>query len=130
MTAATPEMLRRIDAAIDSAGVSRAEVYLELPECHKNKCQARHPDGTAALGLMKRQISASIHSELLYRTTTRPDLGVNAEPDAAAITLAHLLRTYNVHDTGTYIRAAELLIEAYPAIGDALTTPEPPQETP
>lgn len=120
MHSITPQQMRRIDAAIEAAGVSRAEMHLTLPECHKRKCQSRHPEGDEALGMMKRQIRESIQSEMLYRTVTRPDLGVQDEPDAAALTLAHLLSTYNVHDSGTYIRAAEMLIEAYPAIGAAM----------
>ncbi|WIA95827.1 hypothetical protein [Curtobacterium sp. MCBA15_004] len=120
MNDVTYEQLRRIDAAIDSAGVSRAEVFLALPECHKRKCQSSHPNGDEVFGLLKRQIREAIHAELQYRTTTRPDLGIDDEPDAAVLTLAHLMSTYNVHEAGTYVRAAQLLVEAYPAIGKAI----------
>lgn len=116
----SPSVLRRIDAAIEATSIRRAELYLEMPECHKNKCQGYHPDGASALGLMERQIRDSIYSELGYETTTRPDLGVDEEPDSAVIVLAHLLSTYNVHDASTFVKAARLLIDAYPGIATAI----------
>lgn len=115
---------RRITAAIYNTSIGRAELQFELPECHKAKCQSSHPDGSAALSMMMRAISENVRREVLYRTVTMPDVADEDDPERAVLTLAALLSTYNVHDAGTYIRAAQLIIDAYPLIGAALIEQE------
>lgn len=114
---------RRVIAAIYDSAVNRFEVELEWPECHAKKCQVRHGDPRQAFAMMKHQIVEAVQSEMRFHATTRPDV---AEPDdspedAAALALAVLFRRYNVHDAGTWTRAARLIIDAYPALIPALT---------
>lgn len=115
-------LIRRVAAAAHRAGVSRAEVELEWPECHKPRCQHRHGSPEIAMGYMAHQIIEAIELELRYESTTRPDI---AEPDdspeeAAIYALAVLMNTYNVRHAGTFARAARMIIEAYPALIPAL----------
>jgi hypothetical protein len=117
---------RRVIAAIDAAAVNRFEVEFEWPECHAKRCSGRHGDPRQAFAMMKHQIVDAVQSELRFYTTTRPDVaepGDTAE-DIAALTLAVLLGRYNVHDAGTWARAARLLIDAYPALVPALANIE------
>lgn len=116
-------LMRRIIAAAASAGVSRAEVELEWPECHKARCQHRHGSPEIAMGYMAHQIIAAIEAELRHESTTRPDV---AEPgdspeEAAALALAVLMGRYRVSKAGTYMKAARLIVEAYPGMVPALT---------
>lgn len=113
---------RRVIAAIHDAGVNRFEVELEWPECHARKCQERHGDPRQAFAMMKHQIVEAVQAELRFYTTTRPSVSdpEDSPEEAAAITLAVLLRRYNVDDAGTWARAGRLLIDAYPALIPAL----------
>ena len=109
-------------AAADNAGVSREAVSFEWPECHKPKCQASHGSPDTAMLYMKLAIMAEIKRELQFRSTSRPDFAPEEDSpeDAAALNLAILLRNHNVHDEGTFIRAAERIVEAFPELVPAL----------
>lgn len=113
---------RRIIAAARAASVNRFEVEFEWPECHKAKCQHRHGEPERAMGLMQHAIVQAIEMELWSHATTRPDVSVEGDSpeDEAVYTLAALLNRYNVHHAGTFVRAARLIVEAYPALIDAL----------
>lgn len=116
-------LIRRIVAAAADAGVSRAGVELEWPECHKPKCQHRHGSPDIAMGYMKHQIIQAIESELRFEATTRPDLSHPGDTpeEAAAFTLGVLMSRYRVAKTGTYAKAARLIVEAYPELVPALS---------
>ena len=120
-------LIRRIEAAAYGASVRRSEVEMAWPECHRPKCQHQHGSVEEALGLMQHAVAGAVRDELRYRTTTRPDLrgdGENAA-DEAVLTLAVLLSRYRVQDAGTYVKAAQLLVEAYPEFVPVLTALEP-----
>ena len=116
-------LIDRIVAAVAEAGVSRAVVMHDWPECHKAKCQARHGDPDLAMGHMKHQIVEAVKLELRYEATTRPDARVDGDTpaEAAAFTLGVLLHRYRPHVTGTYAKAARLIVDAYPQIIPALS---------
>lgn len=116
-------LIRRIVAAVDAAGVSREAVEFEWPECHKPKCQHRHGDPDAAMGHMKHQIIEAVKDELGYEKTTRPDLfnPEDSPEETAAFNLAVLLHRYRVAKTGTFAKAARLIVDAYPEIVPALS---------
>jgi hypothetical protein len=116
-------LMGRLWAAADNAGVSREAVEFEWPECHKPKCQGTHGRPDVAMFYMKRAIMAEIESELRDRLTTRPDHAPETDsPErAAALNLAILLRNHNVRDEGTFIRAAERIVEAYPELVSVLS---------
>lgn len=111
-------LVRRIEAAIGNAGVSRAAVEFDWPECHRKNCQGRHGSPDSAFATMKIQVMQAVRLELNYHTTTRPDVAESGDsPEEIAIyTLATLLNRYNVHDAGTFVKAARLIVEAYPAL--------------
>lgn len=112
-------LMGRLWAAADNAGVSREAVEFEWPECHKPKCQSSHGLPDVAMSYMKRAIMAEIEAELRYRVTSRPDdraPETDTPERAAAFHLAILLRNHNVRDEGTFIRAAERIVEAYPEL--------------
>jgi hypothetical protein len=116
-------LIRRIEAAISAASVRRSAVEFDWPECHRKGCQGRHGDVDAAFSTMKIQAMRAVRSELMHKVTTRPDI---SDPDdtpeqAAVYTLATLLHRYNVHDAGTFVKAAQLIVDAYPAIVPALS---------
>lgn len=115
-------LMGRLWAAADRAGVSREAVSFEWPECHKPRCQATHGSPDTAMVYMKLAIMAEIQRELRFRSTTRPDAAPEefSPEEAAAFHLAILLRTHNVRDEGTYIRAAERIVEAFPELVPAL----------
>ena len=120
--------MRRIRAAAHTAAVNRFELEFVWPECHKAKCSQQHGDPGQALALLEHAVIESVENELRFETVTRPDL---ADPEdtaeqTAVLTLATLLSTYNVRDAGTFVRAAQLMIDAYPPLTEALagTTPE------
>ena len=122
------ESLRlRIGAAVNAASVSRVEVGLEWPECHRAKCQARHGDIDHAMWLMKRAVLDAIDSEIQFESTTRPDIAMPGDTDeeTAVYTLATLLNRYNVHHAGTFVKAARLMIDTYPRLVAALVDVEP-----
>lgn len=121
-------LMGRLWAAADNAGVSREAVEFEWPECHKPKCQGSHGLPDVAMSYMKRAIMAEIEAELRHRLTTRPDHAPDTDsPErAAAFNLAILLRNHNVHDEGTFIRAAKRIVEAYPELVPALSGREVP----
>lgn len=116
-------LVDRIIAAIADAGVSRAIVEHDWPECHKRNCQARHGDVDTAMGHMKHQIIDAVKGELGYETTTRPDVRVDGDTpeQAAVLTLGVLLHQYRPEIAGTYAKAAELIVNAYPGIIPALS---------
>lgn len=109
-------LIRRIEAAISAATVSRSAVEFEWPECHRKGCQGRHGNVDQAFGIMKRKIMDEVRSELMHEMTTRPDIhedGDTQEQDAV-YTLATLMDRYNVNKTSTYVKAAQLIVDAYP----------------
>lgn len=122
-------LIRRIEAAVSSAGVQRSAVDFDWPECHRKNCQHRHGDVDSAMGTMKHAVMEAVRGELLYETTTRPDVADDSDPteEQAAMVLATILHRYNVHDAGTFIRAARLIVDAYPEIVSVLgpAVPEP-----
>lgn len=109
---------RRVVAAIVAADVNRFEVEFEWPECHKPKCQGRHRSPDQAFALMKDRIIEAVQDELRFHTTTRFDgtSYTDSPEDAAVFALGVILARYNVHDAGTWARAARLIIDAYPAM--------------
>ncbi|MEW1990740.1 hypothetical protein [Microbacterium sp. NPDC078849] len=115
-------LIDRIVAAVAGAGVSRAIVEHDWPECHKAKCQARHGDPDTAMWHMKHQIIEAVKLELRYEATTRPDVAVDGDTpeEAAALTLGVLLHRYRPEVSGTYAKAAQLIVDAYPEIVPAL----------
>lgn len=118
-------LIRRFEAAVSDASVSRSAVEFDWPECHKVRCQHRHGSVDSAFGTMKIQIMRAVRSELQYEMTTRPDLAdADDTPEQTAVyTLATLLDRYNVNKTSTYVNAAQLIIEAYPGIVGVLNEP-------
>jgi len=109
-------LIRRVEAAAWSAAVRRSEVEMAWPECHKPRCQHQHGRIGEALNLMQHAVCQAVRDELRHRTTTRPDLRGDGEDaaDEAVLTLAVLLSRYRVQDAGTYVKAAQLLVDAYP----------------
>lgn len=116
-------LMGRLWAAANNAGVSREAVEFEWPECHKPRCQGSHGLPDVAMSYMKRAIMAEIEKELRYRLTTRPDHAPDTDSpeQAAALNLAILLGNHNVHEEGTFIRAAERIVEAYPELVPVLS---------
>jgi hypothetical protein len=119
-------LIRRIEAAIGDARVSRSAVEFEWPECHRKGCQGRHGSVDQAFGIMKHQVMQAVRLELLHELTTRPDIAEDGDtPEQAAVyNLAILMDRYNVNKTSTYVNAAQLIVDAYPAIIPALATAE------
>lgn len=115
-------LIRRIEAAVSDASVSRSAVDFEWPECHRKGCQHRHGNVDSAFGIMKIQVMRAIRSELLHEVTTRPDIAEDGDTQEqnAVYTLATLLSRYKVHDAGTFVKAAQLIVDAYPALIPAL----------
>jgi hypothetical protein len=116
-------LLRRTIAAVHATSVNRFEVLLDWPECHKRGCQAHHPGPSAALTTMMLTISDNVRAELIAHAITRPDVAEDGDSPTmvAAYTLATLLNRYNVHHAGTFVKAAQLIVEAYPALVPALS---------
>jgi hypothetical protein len=119
-------LIRRIEAAVAVASVQRSAVEFDWPECHKRGCQGRHGDVDSAFGTMKIQVMRAVRAELQYELTTRPDIADEDDtPEQSAVyTLAMLLHRYNVHDAGTFVKAAQLIVDAYPGLVPALTESE------
>lgn len=119
-------IIRRIDAAVSNAGVRRSAVEYEWPECHKPKCSGRHGDVDSAFSIMKSQVMKAVRDELAYEVTTRPDIAEDGDtPEQVAVyTLATLLSRYNVRETSTFVKAAQLIVDAYPALVPALADAE------
>lgn len=71
---------------------------------------------------MKYSIMQAVRSELEHEVTTRPDIyqDGDTEDQTAIYVLATLLRRYNVRDTSTFVKAAQLIVDAYPALIPAL----------
>lgn len=116
--------IRRVEAAISDAAVRRSAVEFDWPDCHRKNCQRRHGDVDSAFTTMKSQIMQAVRDELAFELTTRPDM---SEPDdtpeqTAVLNLAVLLGRYNVHRTSTFVNAAQLIIDAYPALIPALVS--------
>jgi hypothetical protein len=122
MTEVTPALIRRVEAAIADAGVSRSAVQHDWPDCHRKNCQYRHPDPDSAFTTMKLQIMRAVRDELQARSTTRPDVADDDDsPEQVAVyTLATLLHRYHVNSAGTFVKAAQLIVDAYPQIIPAL----------
>ncbi|PRI11900.1 hypothetical protein B4915_02145 [Leucobacter massiliensis] len=104
--------------------MNRFEVEFDWPECHKPRCPHEHGEPERALGLMQQAVIESIENELRFETVTRPDRSCDDDSpeDTAMYTLASLLNTYNVHHAGTFVKAARLLLDAYPALVPALAS--------
>lgn len=115
---------RRIEAAIDNAAARRSLIEFDWPECHRKGCQYRHGDVDSAFSEMKAQIIKSVRDELLYEFTTRPDIDGETPERNAIYTLAILMNRYNVHHAGTFVKAAQLMVDAYPQLIQALSTHE------
>lgn len=115
-------LIRRIEAAVSDASVSRSAVEFEWPECHRKGCQHRHGNVDSAFTTMKIQVMRAVRSELMHETTTRPDIAEpgDTQEQAAVYTLATLLSRYKVHDAGTFVKAAQLIVDAYPELIPAL----------
>lgn len=122
--------VRRVVAAIENAAARRSLIEFDWPECHRKGCQHRHGDVDSAFHNMKSAILQSVQEELLYEVTTRPDIseeGDSAETEAV-YALAALMNRYNVHHAGTFVKAAQLMVDAYPRLVDALSNPEAERE--
>lgn len=65
----------RVQQAIEAATVSRADVLVNLPSCHRKNCQQDHGDIDLVFRMFAKQIAESIHKELLCRAISDPDLG-------------------------------------------------------
>lgn len=115
-------LIRRIEASVSNAAARRSAVEFDWPECHKPKCQHRHGNVDSAFTTMKSQIIEAVRSELQFEMTTRPDIAEDGDtPEQTAVyTLAILLSRYNVRETGTFVKAAQLIIDAYPTLIPAL----------
>ena len=115
-------LIWRIEAAIAAATVRRAVVEFDWPECHRKGCAGRHGSVDSAFAAMKSQVMQAVRSELMHEMTTRPDIAEpgDTEEQNAVYTLATLLRTYNVHNASTFVKAAQLIVDAYPALIPAL----------
>lgn len=115
-------LIRRIEAAVSHATVSRSAVEFDWPECHKPRCSSRHGNVDAAFTTMKIQVMRAVRAELEHELTTRPDIAEpgDTQEQKAVYTLATLLNRYNVHDAGTFVKAAQLIIDAYPDLIPAL----------
>lgn len=111
-------LIRRIEAAIASASVRRSSVEFDWPECHAKRCAGRHGSVDSAFSTMKHQVMDAVRSELMHEMTTRPDIAEPGDtPEQNAIyTLATLMNRYNVHKTGTFVKAAQLMVDAYPEL--------------
>lgn len=111
-------LVRRIEAAIFATRVHRAAAEFDWPECHKRNCQARHGSTDEAFSIFARQVAESVRSEILAESTTRPDVWVGDDEDPAHVAVYALatLMANLVRKTGTHVRAAALLIDAYPAL--------------
>lgn len=123
-------LIRRIEAAISNATASRSVIEFDWPECHRKGCQDRHGDVDSAFHNMKTQIVESVRDELRYEMTTRPDVADEGDtPEQEAVyALAVLMNRYNVHHAGTFVKAAQLMVEAYPKLIGALSA-DPDTET-
>lgn len=115
-------LIRRIEAAAFAAAANRFEVeFAGWPECHKRGCKEWHPDPRQAMGLLQHAIVSAIGDELRFEMTTRaPRYEEDSEREAAWFALATLMNRYNVRHAGTFRRAAELIVDAYPALVPAL----------
>lgn len=115
-------LIRRIEAAISDASVSRSAVDFEWPECHRKGCQHRHGNVDSAFTTMKIQVMRAVRSELMHEVTTRPDISEpgDTQEQTAVYTLATLLNRYNVRHAGTFVKAAQLIVDAYPELIPAL----------
>lgn len=71
------ELWPRIQQAIDAANVSRADVLVNLPSCHRKNCQGDHGDIDLVFRMFAKAIGNSIHTELLCKAISEPD-----DPDA------------------------------------------------
>lgn len=119
-------LIRRVEAAISVAAVRRSAVTFDWPECHRKGCAGRHGDVDQAFGTMKAAVMQAVRSELMHEVTTRPDIAEDDDtPEQTAVfTLAMLLQRYNVRETSTFVKAAQLIVDAYPALIPALTDDE------
>jgi len=112
------DVAERIRSAIYATDVSRAVVEHEWPECHAKRCQGSHPNPDMAFSIMKGRIAESVFDELAYRATSRPVFFAHdgmTPRESAEATLAVLMDTY-FDKTGRFIRAAEMIVEAYPEL--------------
>lgn len=126
MNSIDEKLIRRVEAAIAAATVSRSAVDFDWPECHAKRCSSRHGDVDLAFGTMKHNIMQAVRGELMCEATTRPDIAECGDtPEQTAVyTLAVLMDRYNVSKTSTYVKAAQLIVDAYPKLIPALAESE------
>jgi len=67
------ELLERLNLAISSSGVHRAAVLEVWPECHKPRCQHRHPNPNEAYAMISHAIREAIQLEVQYRYYSTPE---------------------------------------------------------
>lgn len=110
--------IQRIEVAIETATARRSIIEFDWPECHRQKCAATHGDVDIAFHEMKTAIINAVRAELAYEATTRPDVSIytGTKREAAELTMATLLHAYRANKTSTYMRAANLMIDAYPEL--------------
>jgi hypothetical protein len=109
-------LIRRIEAAVSAASVRRSAVDFDWPECHRKGCQGRHGSVDSAFGTMKAAVMQAVRSELMHEMTTRPDIyqDGDTQEQTAIYVLATLLSRYNVREASTFVKAAQLIVDAYP----------------
>ena len=111
-------IIQRVEATIERAAAVRSLIEHNWPECHIRNCKRQHADADIAFHEMKTAILSAVRAELAYELTTRPDVANDNETprETAQRTLAALLHTYRADKTSTYMRAANLMIDAYPEL--------------
>lgn len=65
----------RIQQAINAATVSRGDVLVNLPSCHRKNCHGDHGDIDLVFRMFAKAISDSIRVELLCKAISEPDDG-------------------------------------------------------
>lgn len=63
----------RIRQAIYAAQVSRAAVFVNLPECHRKNCRYDHGDIDLVFTMFADQIAECVRTELLCEAISKPD---------------------------------------------------------
>lgn len=115
-------LIRRVVAAVEHSASRRSLIEEDWPECHRKGCQGRHGNADAAFGNMKARIIEDVQNELRYEMTTRPNVFQDeaTREQRAIYTLALLMSTYSVNRTSTFVKAAHLMVDAYPKLIEAL----------
>lgn len=69
-------MWPRVRQAIYAATVSRREVMLHLPECHRKNCNSHgNDDVDLVFRMFVDQVAESVYAELLCESVSDPDIG-------------------------------------------------------